>query len=58
MYKATICDGRNQVCKFLENMTKLGYNPKMQVMGITEDRGIFTIFYEYFEDLGEPKSFL
>jgi len=57
MYKSVICDDRDQVCKFLENMIKLGYNPKMQVISITQDLTKYVIFYEYFEDLGEPKSF-
>jgi len=60
MYKTTICNDRDQVCKFLENMVKLGYNPKMQVITITVEPAMFgyqyVIFYEYFEDLGEPKQ--
>ena len=55
MYKSRMVKGRDQVCNFLENMRKLGYNPKMQVIAITQDLDKYIIFYEYFEDLGEPE---
>lgn len=57
MYKAIVCDGKDQVCKFLENMLKLGYNPKMQVISITQYNNFYTIFYDYIEYLGEPSYY-
>jgi len=57
MYKSVICNSKEQVCEFLMNMYNLGYNPKMQVVAITQDLNKYTVFYEWFEDLEEPKSF-
>lgn len=54
MYKSAICNSREQVCEFLESMYNLGYNPKIQVVAITQDLNKYTVFYEWFEDLEEP----
>lgn len=57
MYKSIVCNNRYQVCKFLENMSNLGYDVVTEVVSISQDGGTYTIFYEFDKKLGEPNCY-
>lgn len=43
--KCELCDGHNEVVKFLNELKDEGHNLSMNLLSITQDRTIYTIFY-------------
>lgn len=56
MIKNILCDGRDEATEKLNELEKKGYNLVMCILGITQDRGYYTIFYKYSESL-EKRQF-
>lgn len=43
--KCIVCDGHEETTKALNELKEEGHNLSMNLLSITEDRGIYTIFY-------------
>ena len=56
MVKCILCDGRDEVTEKLNELENKGYNLIMNIIGISQDRGYYTIFYKYSEAI-EKKLF-
>ena len=49
MIKSILCDSRYEVAEKLNELEEKGYNLTMNIIGISQDRGNYTIFYRYSE---------
>lgn len=43
--KCELCEGRDDVVKFLNELKDKGHNLSMNLLSITQDRMFYTIFY-------------
>lgn len=43
--KCKLCEGRDDVVKFLNELKDKGHNLSMNLLSITQDRMFYTIFY-------------
>lgn len=51
MIKHILCGNRDECTEILNELEKKGYNLTMSIIGISQDRENYTIFYKYSEAL-------